>query len=473
MPLILGAQSAIASGFTVENSCRFNSGDSAYMYKTFGTATDADKWTFSVWIKRAAPYNTAAAQKILNAYRDGNGYQMIQTGGSVGNSVNTYNHDTSGGTADVTAEGKAQFMDPAGWMHIVFMWDAAESVTTDRIQLWINGVRLDADSLTSVQFPSINQAGIINSAIVHQLGAVQSPAQYFNGYMSEVVFLDGVADSPVDTLGAFNADSPNFWQPLDPSDLTFGTNGFYLDFKDSANLGNDANGGTDFTTVNFTAADQGTDSPTNSFSTFNPLIRLGAHSDISEGNCKNTLSGAGYESIWSTMMVTKGKWYCEFKYIAGSHQYTAILGENLVNDYYENVVGGVPNVAYNHAGNKQIDGVQSAYGATYTTGDIIGVALDYDNNYIYFSKNGTFQDSGDPTSGATGTGGIALPSTTHAYAFGVSKYASAGSVGANFGGCSGFDVSSANQDGNGYGNFEYAVPSGYYALCTKNLAEFG
>ena len=172
-------------------------------------------------------------------------------------------------------------------------------------------------------------------------------------------------------------------------------------------------------------------------------------------------------------MVTKGKWYCEFKFIAGSHQYTAILGENLVNDYYENVVGGVPNVAYNHAGNKQIDTVQSAYGDTYTVGDIIGVALDYDNNYIYFSKNGTFQDSGDPTSGATGTGGIALPSTTHAYAFGISKYASGGSVGANFGGCPGFAITSGNADGNGYGNFEYAVPSGYYALCTKNLAEFG
>jgi len=213
----------------------------------------------------------------------------------------------------------------------------------------------------------------------------------------------------------------------------------------------------------------------------NPLENYLQQSTFSEGNnTVLTVSGSSlYAPNLSTIGVTAGKWYWEVKPTTGATDYmigvsstqtTAAayeLGHN-ANDYGYAGASGI--VRSNDA--------NVAYGDTYTTNDIMGVALDLDNNKLYWAKNGTWQDSGDPTSGATGTGAISITAVGStglgAYFPAVTYWTSAaGTFALNFGGCPAFAITSGNADGNGYGNFEYAPPSGYLAICTKNLGSDG
>jgi hypothetical protein len=297
-----------------------------------------------------------------------------------------------------------------------------------------------------------------------------------DGYLAETVFLDGL-DHNATFFGEFDEDS-GIWKPKNVSGFTFGNNGFYLDFEDSSALGNDVSGNdNDFTVNNLTAIDQSTDTCTNNFATLNPLIPIGG--TFSEGNLQHTRSSAGYRSAVSSIGVSSGKWYVEIKspdsgnigvgvingdnssglYMSGSEQF---LGQHSYDvGYYFNGVLYVGNSS------------QSGSWTSYTSNDIIGIAIDVDNGFVYFSKNGTFVNSGDPTSGATGTGGYNLSGigSNGTYFIGCSTGNNSEHY-VNFGNPI-FSISSGNTDGNGYGNFEYAVPSGYYSLNTKNLAEFG
>ena len=312
LPTILSGNvaSALGGAYEVANSCRFNSGDSAYMHRTFGTPTNVDKWTFSGWFKRGK-ISTGAAMKLFNAYVDGNAYHMIQwSGGDGADKINCYDHDTSGGTVDNGQTTSGLYRDPASWYHICVIWDSGNATATLRSRLFINGVE---PSFSSDDNPSANQDSVINRAIAHQLGAVQTPAQYFDGYMAEVIFCDGQAYTP-DNFGEYNEDSPTIWQPKDPSGLTFGNNGFWLDFEDSSDLGKDVSGeGNHFTEVNFAATDQCVDSPTNNFCTMNPL-NISSYGTLTEGNCLitgNSSSDTG--NVSSTMAAKNGKWYAECK----------------------------------------------------------------------------------------------------------------------------------------------------------------
>ena len=158
----------------------------------------------------------------------------------------------------------------------------------------------------------------MNTAVLHSI--VSQRAEGYNNfadlYLSEVVFIDGSSLAPT-SFGEFDEDSPTIWKPIDVSGLTFGNNGFYLDFEDSSNLGNDANGGTDFTENNLAATDQTTDTPENNFATLNFLDTYYAQGTLSEGNCKYVGVSGKYDFVMSTIMPTAGKWYCEDKYTAG------------------------------------------------------------------------------------------------------------------------------------------------------------
>ena len=305
--------------------------------------------------------------------------------------------------------------------------------------------------------------------------------------MAETVFIDGLALTPT-SFGEFDSDSPTIWKPKNVSGLTFGTNGTYLQFSDSANLGDDTSGNTnDWSETNLDATDQCTDTPTNNFCTLNSIATTNSIGDdltFSEGNCKitNTSDGLWHPAI-GTMAVNAGKWYCEFKCttIGGASKY-AVLD---VDQYIERVNFADSSRGYSYeynAGAAVNNGNWTDnWGDTFTTGDIISVAMDLTNMKLYFAKNGTWQDSGDPTSGATGTGTHTYfgGSSNSARAAGIDYYAFAVGIHnssvteANFGGCPGFAISSGNADANGYGNFEYAPPSGYLALCTKNLGSDG
>ena len=486
MPLILPGNVATALGgeYEVANSCRFNSVDSAYMHKTLGTATNEKKFTFSAWVKRGL---LTGNQTIFNVGPDGsdNWETGIRFRAPTDNDIHATFDDRGTATQLIT---RARYRDVASWIHIVFAIDTTQSTEANRLKLFVNGVQMnDTDTYVNV-YPSQNtDCNAMDSGNTIAVGRRTSETTaYFDGYMAEVVFVDGTAYAASD-FGEYDEDSPTIWKPKDVSGLTFGNNGFYLDFEASDNLGNDVNGGTDLTEVNLAATDQSTDTCTNNFCTGNNLDNYYAASTFSEGNLKIATNAANKTFNTSTFVLTAGKWYFEVR-ASDTNSDDAAIGIASVVSPQSGANGGelydsAGNYAYRSGGNKANNDTSASYGDTWNDdNDIIGVALDLDNLKIYFSKNGTFQDSGDPTSGATGTGAAytitapgsqTLTGSLQGYtpAFGE-EGAQSDVFELNFGNPT-FSLSSGNADGNGYGNFEYAPPSGYLSLCSKNLGSDG
>jgi hypothetical protein len=479
LPTILSGNvaSALPTGYDVANSCCFQE---AVMHKTPGSEGDTQKMTLSMWVKRS---ELGVEQQMWHTQNGSNQATTLVFGS---NDKLYFIADDSNKLITTRV-----FRDPSAWMHIVLAIDTTQGTAGNRAKLYINGVQETAFDTESQ--PSEDQNLQWNKTTSHRIGSQADTANNaFNGYLAEVVWIDGTQYAASD-FGEFDEDSPTIWKPKDVSGLTFGTNGFYLDFEDSSNLGNDANGGTDLTEVSIAAADQTTDSPTNSFCTFNPLApsaaALAAHANgFGEGNRQNgEQSPNNWQSLPSTFGVTSAKWYWEFKdenswgstsnstrrygicdldtIVHTESSSTDVKFSDTTSAYaYMNASG----VRYN---NGTISGTTSDH-PTFTDDDIIMVALDCDNNKLYFGKNGTWNDSGDPTSGSTGTGSVADISATATWSPYVETQYGSDNVSANFGNPIAAP-SSGNADGNGYGNFEYAPPSGYLALCTKNLGSDG
>ena len=475
---ILGTNT-LSSGFEVANSCRFNDDDSPKMEKDWASG-NTDRWTWSCWVKRC---ELGANNGLFAGAYDSDNRTDIKFDSSdrfriesvTGNS-NTCNYVST-----------RVFRDVGAWYHFVVVWDTADGTAGDRIKLYVNGV--EENTWTTESNPAQNLDSWMNTTSNSASARVGlCDGNYFDGYMAEMVFIDGSALAPT-SFGEFDEDSPTIWKPIDVSGLTFGTNGFYLDFEDSSNLGNDANGGTDLTETNLAAADSATDTPTNNFCTFN-VINPTFTGTNTQGNCKHLSSSSAWRAIYGTIPFTTGKWYAEFKMVAdGSSAGPGVINIDDGGDTFrlgetnrglgqgENAVAYLSNAQILDGGNTIKTGQ-----TTWTDNDILGVAIDATNGFVYWHKNGTYLDGatsgttvGVPTSGGSGTGGYPLADLVAAngtYLFGVGGD-DAWNVEANFGGCSAFTVSSANQDGTRYGNFEYAVPSGYLALCTKNLGSDG
>jgi hypothetical protein len=240
--------------------------------------------------------------------------------------------------------------------------------------------------------------------------------------------------------------------------------------KTSSALGDDVSGnGNDFTVNNLTSIDQTTDTPTNNYATMNPLDNYYELATFSEGNLKIVGSGSNYSAKTCTFGVNKGKWYYEAKCTAvSSAPIEAMLGLIETNATSNTFFTGTPanSVGFYKGSSYYKNGGSTGYGNMWGASDILSIAFDLDNDKIYIAINGTWQNSADPVAGSGGislgtpSSGFYYPSTTE------------GTFEMNFGNPP-FTISSGNTDGNGYGNFEYSVPSGYYALNTKNLAEFG
>ena len=476
MPLILGTNSIKDTGYKVANSLRFNEGSSDTLTRTPSSAGNRRTWTYSAWHKVEA-YNSNKAGRFLVAQTDGSNLVDF----AYGNNGEIYLGIYEGGVWKETVT-NAYHRDVSAWYHLVVAVDTTQATDSNRVKLYVNGVH--QTSLSTSNYPSQNYETSINNTVSHIIGSYTGNSIYYNGYMAEVVLIDGTALDPT-SFGEFDSDSPNIWKPIDVSGLTFGTNGFYLDFENASSLGADVSGNSNnFTVNNLTSVDQSTDTCTNNFATLNPLN--GNHYaglTFSEGNLKITTTAANYAPGQSTIGFNKGKWYAEFKAtdadnwtIAGIVSYNA-SGSN---DYVGKYPGSYGYVGGSSAGgsySKVTSAVFSSYGATYGDGDIISVAVDADNNKIYFAKNGTYIDSGDPTSGSTGTGAaftISSPPPNGFYFFAVGNYSGSQTPDweANFGSPP-YSVSSGNSDANGFGNFSYSVPSGYFSLCSSNLAEFG
>ena len=371
------------------------------------------------------------------------------------------------------------FRDVSAWYHFVIAVDYTNGTQAHRARIYVNGTEITAFDTGTRPSNNTTTFDTFNSSKTHYIGSNASSGHYLHGYLAEVVHIDGQQLAP-DQFGEFDEDS-GIWKPIDVSGLTFGTKGYYLDFEDSSNLGNDANGGTDWTENNLAATDQSTDTCTNNFATFNSLDNTLSQYAFSEGNLTGNYSGSNGSGTGttSTFGVSSGKWYWELKYDSANDTplRLGITDRVAVATATTNRVGYGGNDRCYDQGDGKIytNDTGTSYGNTFAVGDIIGVALDLENNKIYFSKNGTFQNSGNPGGNSNGFSITAISSTAHGFYFAVVGLVSGSGVAQvsyNFGSPP-FAISSGNADGNGYGNFEYAVPSGFFSLCTKNLAEYG
>jgi hypothetical protein len=451
------------------NSARFNSGSSDYLSTTTGTATNTDKCTISFWVKRGFKASGDGDHKIIANYTDANNRCFIFITGD--NQFQIF--QKLGGSTTISLKTNRLFRDFSAWYHIVVAVDTTQGTDTNRIKLYINGVQ--ETSFATATYPSQNENFRINeSSVSLNIGRPGTDTEYLNGYLSEVILIDGQQLAPT-SFGVSNSDG--VWTPI-PYTGTFGTNGFNLQFENAAALGEDSSSnGNNFTVNNLTSIDQSTDYPEVNFATLNPLNQISSVA-YSEGNLKFTNSSSTNRLAFANFAMTSGKFYCEMKVVTLGANYTHIGLRNIGSYTLTNAYVNDPTnekVSYLNDGRVFISGAETSSMPTYTSGDIVGMACDMDNGYLYYHKNGTYINSGNPASGGSGSGGFDIYNHGNVdYCFAVSN-SDGGTdpvIDANFGSPP-YSISSGNADGNGYGNFEYAVPSGYYALNTKNLAEFG
>ena len=471
MPLILpgNVASAIGGGYEVANSCRFNDGDNPSLKKTPSGAGSLTNWTFSCWVKRSTVSN--AQQMIAMALASSGNDTQINF--SSGDQIEFFNR--SGGSVNGMLLTNRKFRDVSAWYHIVAVWNSDDGTAGNRMRLYINGT--EETSFATDTNPSADTESKFNSACEHCIGQANSGSADFDGYMAEVCFIDGQALTPT-SFGEFDEDSPTIWKPIDVSGLTFGSNGTYLDFEDSDNLGDDESGNTnDWTEANLAATDQATDTPTNNFCTMNPLDNYFANSTFSEGNCHVLTHTSNYSFNTSTFAVSSGKWYWEAK-IGSNTTVNNMFGiaDRVATSSTQTV--GEFTTSYSLLGTGRLyqnNSATDSWGSSYTTDDIMSVALDLDNNRLFFAKNGTWQNSGDPTSSTGAISITASASTSNGVYFPAFGDFSGGDDTdwlINFGNPP-YANSSDAADANGYGAFEYAPPSGYLAINSANLGSDG
>ena len=460
-------------GYDIDGSICWEDANDENMVKNYSGDGDRRTWTYSTWVKKL---KFGSAQ-----------YDYMYMFGAAYSSILFLNNDLlrialwNSGTGTIYADPIQVFRDASAWYHIIVTLDSTNATAADRVKIWINGVRVTSFSnSTYANMPQNTEFQIGQASNNYQVGyyyAGGGSNRGFSGYMAETHYVNGTALDET-SFGEYDEDS-GIWKPKEYTG-SHGSKGFYLKFTDSSNIGKDSasSGIGDFTLSNITATDQATDTPTNLFATFNPLyLTVGTYP---EGATKYTTNAyGGWKSVYPTMGAESGKWYAEFKHVDSSgSKFIGVVPFSLPGlprgeagyAYY----GSTSNsIGYFNDGNRYINGGAASYGASWNNSDIMSIALDMDNGKVYFAKNGTWQNSGDPTSGATGTGAIDLIEPTQAHAFGPSLFDANTSMLCNYGGYTTISISSAASDANGHGTFEYAPPSGYFALCTKNLAEFG
>ena len=477
MPLILGANTLSAGGYEVDNSLRFNSGSNDYLSRSLGASeTSIQRGTFSFWVKRSSLTSASSEMIYSNEVADDNNRGFIQFEDNDSFRI----VDTAGGVNQLQLKTNRLFRDVSAWYHIVVAIDTTQSTASDRLKIYINGVQ--ETSFSTETYPDQNdnlkllEGGQTDKNLI---GLNYGGSAYFGGYLAEFVYIDGTQNAVTD-FGEFDEDS-GIWKPIDVSGLTFGNNGFFLEFKDSSALGDDTSGNSnDWTVNNLTSIDQTTDTPTNNFCTLNSLDNI-ASATFTEGNLQIVTGVSSDTYNTATFGMTAGKWYWEAKFlssgalgnaewgIVAQPSYKTTSGARL---YQQSNSVSVNDYNYNVYANGSSTGITVG---TYAQNDIINFAYDADNNAFYIGRNDTWLNSGVPTSGASKTGAF-TPGTsgiTYFPAVGDQNGSAGYSFQFNFGNPP-YTVTAPSSDANGYGAFDIdVVPAGYYALNTKNLAEYG
>ena len=476
MPIFtVGAAGTSSSSYEIDNSLRLDGTE--FLSKSL-SSPNRQTFTFSTWFKIGEPVGDKADDSdFFSGGASATAAFLIRLNSAqqlhIGEYVSSWNYQL------ITDR---LFRDSSAWYHVVAEVDTTQATASNRVKLYVNGVQ--ETSFSTASYPSLNyNHTYINNGQTLAVGArgitSGSNQEPWGGYLAESIYIDGSALDQT-SFGKFDSDS-GIWKPINVSGLTFGTNGFYLDYESSSTLGNDANGGTDLSSTNLETTDQSIDTPTNNYATLNPIDNYYTPHSLSEGNLKQTTdSTSGYAPNVSTMALSQGKWYFEVKYVSRSdsdnYNLIGIKGSQITNTNYLGQ-NAYEYGYYSQSGKYYTSNNSTVYGDSYDQGDIIGCYLDLDNNKLYFAKNGTLQNSGTGIS-------ITDPASTPLghYFFAVGDYGQSLTVvnEINFGSPT-FSLSSGNIDANGHGNFEYDPSSGtfdgaskdFYALNTKNLAEFG
>jgi len=444
---------------------------STYLTKTFGSAGNRKTMTFSFWIKRG---NLSTAQYPMSIIDSGSGNQADMRFAATTDVFRMYATGTDA-TPRVHLVTNRVFRDTSAWYHIVWEIDTTQATASNRVKLYVNGVQ--ETSFSTEDYPPQNTDLRWNGTSgstggVTQIGAINGNG-VFDGSMSHFHFIDGTAYD-ASAFGEFDANG--VWKIKTSPSVTYGTNGFFI-LKDGNSVTDQSVNSNNWTVGGGTLTNT-EDNPSNVFATLNPLVNIGTNTTYSQGNNTVSTNNANYKVSPSTLAVSSGKWYMEFKAVSGSFgSIDAAVGiiqtETNFSTGSQNLNAYPNGYSYGSLGKVRQYNASDVYTAsTYADGDIIGIALDMDNNKLYFHKNGTYQNSGDPTSGSTGTGAVSITSGKEYY-FACSTITSSGTkvFSANFG--NGYfgttAVASAGTNASGIGIFEYDVPTGYTALSTKGL----
>ena len=440
-----------------------------YLTRTPSSAGNRRTFTISTWVKRSS---IASGSKTIfgignssSSTSDADWFSLAFNGST--NRIRSVQYNT------VIFDSNRLFRDTSAWYHIVYAVDTTQGTASDRVKVYINGVQ--ETSFATVNYPSQNYDFVVNTTVPHMIGREDGNGSgYFDGSMSYVALVDGTAELP--TIFGETDSVTGQWKiktDITPS-VAWGTNGFLI-LKNGNSLTDESTNSNNFTLGGGTLTNT-LDCPDNVFATFNSLARFPVAPTYSNGN-NTTTAGAGGSgsSPFSTIGASSGKYYAEFSLGSanGGGISCGIIDITQFNPNFQTDAWFYyPTYGYAYMssnGKKGNNNAEANYANSYTNGDRIGVAMDLDNNKLYFAKNGVWQNSGDPTSGATGTG-AAFTIADGTYGFAVYGYQEKVWY-ANFGnGTFGTSaVTSAGTAGSTPGTFEYDVPSGYEPLTTKGL----
>jgi len=440
------------------------------------------KWTWSAWVKKSS---TGANQSLCVAYQDSANWTSINF--ETSDQLNFYEYQGS----SVVGQKKLSMMsrDTNGWYHFMIIWDSENTTADDRMIIYVNGVRQTAFSASTN--PAVNTSTAMNRNGYPVRIGTNNSNNYFNGSMSHVNFCGGSVLAPT-VFGETDATTGE-WKIISDPTFTPGIGGYSI-LKNGNSLTDQSANSNNFSLGGGTLTDT-KDCPSTVFATWNPLNYDYANnpSSFTNGNTQVTPTQAtAYNTGVSTLAMPKGngKFYTEIKYISSGNVNGGfgIIDMDYVNKIYyenynlmeENTVTTIGRVFYGKNGAVVTGGgvETGSFGGTWSNGDIIQIACDMENGAIYFGKNGTWQNSGVPTSGASRTGAVNTSAAswwteTSQWGLWCGKKISTTDLSfqANFG--NGYfgttAVSSAGTNASNNGIFEYDVPTGYTALSTRGL----
>jgi hypothetical protein len=469
----VGAANSASGSYDIDNSLKLEADNTEYLQKANDSGTNRKTFTVSMWFKRTELSNDY--MQLWQGGANGEATRLGFYGGTPKEAIWVDIGGGSGNTGTLYRSYSTQVLrDTSAWYHIVLAVDTTQATEADRFRLWLNGS--EVTDWSQRQYPAQNFQCALEASINMTWGAYNATYYKMSGYIAECHYLDGVAKVQTD-FGEYDEDS-GIWIPKEYTG-SYGGNGCYLDFEDSSSLGADQSGNSNnFTLNNIAAADQATDTPTNNFNTFTPLYKYASQATISEGGTSIAYPGAAWRGAKGSIGVINGKWYWEVKSTGGwsnlmlgiqsSNVSTNLNSGNSINHNNSIYIGYGSGNYYYYTGGSQTSNESTGWnsGGDWGSSDIFGFALDLDSA----TKKFILYRNGSAVNGS----GTNLPSAFQ------DEYLSPFAAGYdaseqywNFGGYTQMSISSAASDANGYGNFEYAPPSGYYSLCSKNLSEYG